>query len=103
LIPTAQRRREKEPGLGAGSSRRNGHLSRRPRECHEWIEEIAEGLAVPRDEVVRAFLEFGCEAIPVWPSSRSLLILKAQGMTLFPEGERKTLVSPSQSKEIKPG
>jgi hypothetical protein len=70
-----------------------------PREIHEWIEELSEGLTVPRDEVVRAFLEFG---VKQYRCGQLTLFAypKAQRMTLFPEGGKTTLVTPSQSKEI---
>ena len=99
LIPTAQRRKKRNRDWEQAHRAETVTYRGVPRECHEWIEEIAEGLAVPRDEVVRAFLEFG---VKQYRCGQLTLIAypKAQRMTLFPEGERKTLVSPAQSKEI---
>ena len=99
LIPTAQRRKKRNRDWEQAHRAETVTYRGVPRECHEWIEEIADGLAVPRDEVVRAFLEFG---VKQYRGGQLALIAypKAQRMTLFPEGERKTLVSPAQSKEI---
>lgn len=99
LIPTAQRRKKRNRDWEQVHRAETVTYRGVPRECHEWIEEIADGLAVPRDEIVRAFLEFG---VKQYRSGQLALIAypKAQRMTLFPEGERKTMVSPSQSKEI---
>lgn len=99
LIPTAQRRKKRNRDWEQVHRAETVTYRGVPRECHEWIEEIAEGLAVPRDEIVRAFLEFG---VKQYRCGQLALIAypKAQRMTLFPEGERKTLVSASQGKEI---
>jgi len=99
LIPAAQRRKKR--------NRNWEHLHRAetvtyrgvPQKYHEWLEELAEGFSVPRDEVVRAFLEFGvgqyrCGQLTLFSYP------KAQRMTLFPEGEKKTLAAPVKSKEI---
>jgi hypothetical protein len=69
-----------------------------PHEYREWIEELSEGLAVPRDEVVRACLEFGvnqyrCGQLPF------IAYPKAQRMTLFPAGDKTTFPSLLQNKE----
>jgi hypothetical protein len=56
-----------------------------PRQVVEQIIEIAQSLTVPRDEVVRAFLEYGVDLY----RTRKLNLFaypKAQRMTLFPEG-----------------
>ena len=99
LIPTAQRRKKRNRDWEQTHRAETVTYRGVPRKCHEWIEEIAEGLAVPRDEVVRAFLEFG---VKQYRGGQLALIAypKAQRMTLFPEGERKTLVSSAQNKEI---
>lgn len=99
LIPTAQRRKKRNRDWEQVHRAETVTYRGVPRECHEWIEEIADGLAVPRDEVIRAFLEFG---VKQYRGGQLALIAypKAQRMTLFPEGERKTLVSSAQNKEI---
>jgi hypothetical protein len=70
-----------------------------PKECHHWVEKIASGLAVPRDEVVRAFLEYGEDLY-----RRGELCLyafpKSQRMTLYPIGDVVTRHSAVQTKEI---
>ena len=99
LIPTAQRRKKRNRDWEQVHRAETVTYRGVPRECHEWIEEIADGFAVPRDEVVRAFLEFG---VKQYRGGQLALIAypKAQRMTLFPEGERKTLLSSTQNKEI---
>jgi hypothetical protein len=69
-----------------------------PREIHEGIEKLSESLCVPRDEVVRAFLEFSvkqyrCGQLPL------IAYPKAQRMTLFPDGEKTVLLSSPYSKD----
>ena len=62
-----------------------------PREYHQWIVELSESLTVPRDEVVRALLEFGVKQY--LGGQLSLFAYpKAQRMTLFPEGEKTVLL-----------
>jgi hypothetical protein len=64
----------------------------------DQIIEIAQRLSVPRDEVVRAFLEYGIKLY----RARELNLLahpKAQRMTLFPEGGQGNTFSASQKKE----
>jgi len=61
----------------------------------EQIIDIAQRLSVPRDEVVRAFLEYGVELY----QTRKLNLFgypKAQRMTLFPEGGQVNPVLSSQ-------
>jgi hypothetical protein len=99
LIPTAQRRKKRNRDWEQAHRAETVTYRGVPRECHEWIEEIADGLSVPRDEVVRAFLEFGVKQYH-WGQLALIVFPKAQRMTLYPEGDKKTLVSPSQSKEI---
>lgn len=99
LIPTAQRRKKRNRNWEQIHRAETVTYRGVPHEYHEWIEELAEGLSVPRDEVVRAFLEFG---VKQYRCGQLTLFAypKAQRMTLFPEGEKKTLAAPSQSKEI---
>lgn len=66
-----------------------------PRQVVEQIVEIAQRLSVPRDEVVRAFLEYG---VKLYRTEKLNLFAypKAQRMTLFPEGGQGNPVLPSQ-------
>jgi len=66
-----------------------------PRQVVEQIVEIAQRLSVPRDEVVRAFLEYGVE---LYRTEKLSLIAypKTQRMTLFAEGGQGNLGLPSQ-------
>jgi hypothetical protein len=66
-----------------------------PQQVVEQIIEIAQSLSVPRDEVVRAFLEYG---VKLYRTKKNSLFAypKAQRMTLFPEGGQGNPVLPSQ-------
>jgi len=66
-----------------------------PRQVVEQIVEIAQRLSVPRDEVARAFLEYG---VKLYRTEKLSLFAypKAQRMTLFPEGGQGNPVLPSQ-------
>jgi len=70
-----------------------------PRHVVEWIVEISQSLSVPRDEVVRAFLEYG---VTLYRSGQLALFVypKAQRMTLFPENENAGRLLPSTTTEI---
>lgn len=95
LIPTADLKKKR--------SRKWEHVHRFetvtyrgiPQQVVEQIIEIAESLSVPRDEVVRAFLEYG---VDLYRTKKLSLIAypKAQRMTLFPEGDQGNSVLPSQ-------
>jgi len=98
LIPAVQPRKKRSRNWE--QSHRSETVTYRgvPHESQKWIQEISEGLSVPRDEVVRAFLEFGvnqyrCGQLPF------IAYPKAQRMTLFPAGEKTTLPSLPQRKE----
>ena len=98
LIPTADFRKKR--------SRKweNAHRSETvtyrgvPRQTVEWIVEISQSLSVPRDEVVRAFLEYG---VALYHSGQLTLFAypKAQRMTLFPENEKTSRLLPSTTTE----
>ena len=66
-----------------------------PRQVVEQIIEIAQSLSVPRDEIVRAFLEYG---VKLYRTKKLSLFAypKAQRMTLFPEAGQGNPVLPSQ-------
>src|SRR5512138_1889264 len=59
LIPTAQPRKKRNRDWEQAHRAETVTYRGIPKECHTWVEEIARGLAVPRDEIVRAFLEYG--------------------------------------------
>ena len=96
LIPTADFRKKR--------SRKweNAHRSETvtyrgvPRQTVEWIVEISQSLSVPRDEVVRAFLEYG---LTLYRSGQLTLFAypKAQRMTLFPEDSKTNPIAPTTS------
>ena len=96
LIPTADFRKKR--------SRKweNAHRSETvtyrgvPRQTVEWIVEISQSLSVPRDEVVRAFLEYG---VALYRSGQLTLFAypKAQRMTLFPEDSKTNPIAPTTS------
>ena len=66
-----------------------------PRQVVDLIIEISQFLAVPRDEVVRAFLEYG---LRFYRNGDIKLFAypKAQRMTLYPEGKVGKTILPSQ-------
>jgi hypothetical protein len=94
LIPTADFRKKR--------SRKweNAHRSETvtyrgvPRQTVEWIVEISQSLSVPRDEVVRAFLEYG---VALYRSGQLTLFAypKAQRMTLFPADSKPNPIAPT--------
>lgn len=98
LIPTADFRKKR--------SRKweNAHRSETvtyrgiPPHVVEWIVDISQSLSVPRDEVVRAFLEYG---VALYRSGQLTLFAypKAQRMTLFPENENTSRILPSTATE----
>ena len=99
LIPTAQRRKKRNRDWELAHRAETVTYRGIPRECHHWVEEIAGGLAVPRDDVIRAFLEYGEERyrrgeLRLYPYPKS------QRMTLFPSGELTTAHNTLQTKEI---
>lgn len=98
LIPLAQPRKKRSRNWEQAHREETVTYRGVPREYQEWIEEISEGLFVPRDEVVRAFLEFGVNQFR--GGQLTLCIYpKAQRMTLFPEGEKMSLTPLQNSKE----
>ena len=99
LIPTAQRRKKRNRDWEQIHRAETVTYRGVPHEYQEWIEELAEGLSVPRDEIVRAFLEFG---VKQYQGGQLTLFAypKAQRMTLYPEGGKNALAAFSQIKEI---
>ena len=99
LIPTAQHKKKRNRDWEQAHRAETVTYRGIPRECHHWVEEIASGLAVPRDEVIRAFLEYGEERY-----RRGELHLyaypKSQRMTLFPSSDVAATHNMVQNKEI---
>lgn len=96
LIPTAKPRKKRNRDWEQAHRAETVTYRGIPRECHFWVEEIAGGLAVPRDEVVRAFLEYGeglyqCGVLRLYPFPKS------QRMTLYPDGAKASGQTPSTS------
>lgn len=99
LIPTAQRKKKRNRDWEQAHRAETVTYRGIPRECHHWVEEIAGGLAVPRDEVIRAFLEYGEERYRLG-ELRLYPYPKSQRMTLFPSGELTTAHNTLQTREI---
>jgi hypothetical protein len=99
LIPTAQRRKKRNRDWEQAHRAETVTYRGIPRECHHWVEEIAGGLAVPRDEVIRAFLEYGEERYRRG-ELRLYAYPKSRRMTLYPGGDLANTTAPVQTKEI---
>lgn len=85
LIPTADRKKKRSRKWEQVHRFETVTYRGIPRQVVEQIVEIAQSLSVPRDEIVRAFLEYGVKLY----RTRKLNLFaypKAQRMTLFPEG-----------------
>jgi hypothetical protein len=98
-IPMAQPRRKRERAWELAHRSETVTYRSVPPEYQQLLVEIAQSLAVPRDEVVRAFLEYGVEE---YNTGRLTLFAhpKAQRMTLFPEGgKRPQPISPTSEKK----
>ncbi len=99
LIPTAQRRKKRNRDWEQAHQAETVTYRGIPRECHHWVEEIAGGLAVPRDEVIRAFLEYGEERYRCG-ELRLYAYPKSQRMTLYPVGDLTATHNVVQTREI---
>jgi len=95
LIPTADLRKkrsrkwEKEHRLETATYRGI------PRQVVELITKDAQSLSVPRDEIFRAFLEFGARLYRDG-EIKLLAYPKAQRMTLYSEGDKGNTILPAQ-------
>ena len=87
LIPTAQPRKKRSRNWEKMHRRETVTYRGVPLEYHQLLGQIARSLCVPRDEVVRAFLE---HSLTLYQEGLLTIIAhpKAQRMTLFPEGEK---------------
>ncbi|OJX40287.1 MAG: hypothetical protein BGO78_15075 [Chloroflexi bacterium 44-23] len=95
LIPTADRKKKRSRKWEQVHRFETVTYRGIPRQVVEQIVEIAQRLSVPRDEVIRAFLEYG---VDLYRTRKISLFAypKAQRMTLFPEGGQGNPVLPSQ-------
>ena len=84
LIPTAQRRKKRNREWERARRAETVTYRGVPPATHEWMRKLASGLDVPRDEVVRALLEY---SLGLYQSGKLVLHArpKAQRMTLFPQ------------------
>jgi hypothetical protein len=98
LIPTADFRKKRSRKLEGAHRSETVTYRGIPHQAVEWIEEISQSLSVPRDEVVRAFLEYG---VALYHKGQLTLFAypKAQRMTLFPENEMTSRLLPSTTTE----
>jgi hypothetical protein len=98
LIPTADFRKKRSRKWENAYRSETVTYRGIPRHAVEWIVEISQSLSVPRDEVVRAFLEYG---VALYRSGQLALFVypKAQRMTLFPENENTSRILPSIATE----
>ena len=99
LIPTAQPRKKRKRQWEQAHRAETVTYRGIPLECHEWIGMVSSGLAVPRDEVVRAFLEYSLDLY-----RRGQLVFlaypKARRMTLFPDEKNLAEIKTNKTKEI---
>lgn len=97
LIPVAARRTKRNRGWDRSHQSEKATYRGIPKRLQETVSELAAGLNVPRDELVRAFLEYSLSDLA---SDRLALIAhpKAQRMTLFPTSE----ISNSSSNKKEP-
>ena len=98
LIPTADFRKKRSRKWEGAHRSETVTYRGVPHHVVEWIVEISQSLSVPRDEVVRAFLEFG---VALYRSGQLTLFAypKAQRMTLFPENENTSRILPATATE----
>lgn len=98
LIPTADCKKKRSRNWEHVHKQETVTYRGIPQQVVDQIIEIAQRLSVPRDEVVRAFLEYGIKLYRIGELN-FLAHPKAQRMTLFPEGGQGNTVSASQKKE----
>ena len=86
LIPVAARRTKRNRDWDRSHQAEKATYRGIPKRLQETVNEFATSLKVPRDELVRAFLEYSLSDLA---SDRLDLVAhpKAQRMTLFPTGE----------------
>ncbi len=86
LIPVAVRHTKRNRDWDRNHQAEKATYRGIPKRLQETISELAASLNVPRDELVRAFLEYSLSDMQ---SNRLVIVAypKAQRMTLFPTGE----------------
>jgi hypothetical protein len=92
LIPTANHKKKRSRNWEKVHKQETATYRGIPRKVVEQVVDIAQSLMVPRDEVVRAFLENG---VRLYRSGDLNLFAypKAQRMTLFPEADQGNTIS----------
>lgn len=87
LIPTADLRKKRTRNWEKAHRSETATYRGVPRQTVERIIKISQSLSVPRDEVVRAFLEYG---VSLYRNGQLAFVAypKAQHMTLFPVNEK---------------
>jgi hypothetical protein len=95
LIPTADLRKKRSRKWEQVHRLETATYRGIPRQVVELIIEDAQSLSVPRDEVLRAFLEYGAS---LYRSGEIKLVAypKAQRMTLYSEGNEGSTILPAQ-------
>ena len=98
LIPTAQRRKKRSREWERARRAETVTYRGVPPAYHEWMGKLADGLDVPRDEVVRAMLEY---SLGLYQSGKLVLHArpKAQRMTLYPQHKNSNLTFPQSDKK----
>jgi hypothetical protein len=98
LIPAAQPRKKRSRDWEKLHRSETVTYRGVPLEYHQLLGEIARSLCVPRDEVVRAFLE---HSLNLYQEGQLTILAhpKAQRMTLFPEGEKSIMKKAARIQE----
>lgn len=98
LIPTADRKKKRSRHWEQVHRQETVTYRGIPERVVESIAMIAHSLSVPRDEVVRAFLEHGVRLYRTG-ELRLIAFPKAQRMTLFPDPDKGDSLTPSRKNE----
>ena len=95
LIPTADLRKKRSRKWEQEHRLETATYRGIPRQVVELVIKDAQSLSVPRDEVFRAFLEYGTRLYRNG-EIKFLAYPKAQRMTLYSEGDKGTTILPAQ-------
>jgi hypothetical protein len=99
FIPVAQPRKKRNRDWEKSHQAETVTYRGVPIEIQAWVEKISDSLFVPRDDVVRAFLEYGVDRYKA--GQLSLFVYpKAQRMTLYPENRMALVISPTQKTDV---
>ena len=95
LIPTADLRKKRSRKWEQEHRLETATYRRIPRQVVDLIIKDAQSLSVPRDEVFRAYLEYGAR---LYRNGEIKLLAypKAQRMTLYSEGDKGSTILPAQ-------